>query len=107
VVVVFHIHDAQVTDAMRLRADRLVRRLARRVGREVTQALIRFEHDGPTRRVEIEVRPAGRRPVVARAEARYFGPALTECGERLARRLGADQAPRTRAVRRAARSART
>jgi hypothetical protein len=46
-------------------------------------AVIRFEEDGPTRRVEIVLHAPKRRAMVAEGSARFFGPALTYAIDRL------------------------
>ena len=76
---VLHSHNATVSEVIRERAERLVRRLAHRSGR-VVSATVRFADDGPLRRVEIELHQAGGRPVVCAGTGRYFGPALAHAG---------------------------
>jgi hypothetical protein len=46
-------------------------------------AVVRFESDGPTRRVEIVLHTPRRRAMVAEGSARFFGPALTYAIDRL------------------------
>ncbi len=74
--IVFHSHHAVVSDRMRQRAVRAVEKLALRLSR-AGDAVIRFESDGPARRVEIALR-ASRRRLVAIGEGKYFGPALAQ-----------------------------
>jgi ribosome-associated translation inhibitor RaiA len=83
---VLHSHNATVSDVIRERAERLVRRLAPRFGR-VVDATVRFAEDGPLRRVEIEVHQAGGRRVVCAGTGRYFGPALAHAGAALRAQL--------------------
>ncbi len=83
---VLHSHNATVSEVIRERAERLVRRLAPRFGR-VIDATVRFADDGPLRRVEIEFHAAGGRRVVAAGTGRYFGPALAHAGARLRAQL--------------------
>lgn len=73
--IVFHVHKAEVSPAMRKRAERLVLRAAARIPR-VVEGVIRFDQDGPTRRVTIELRAPKHHDLIGRAEGRYFGPAL-------------------------------
>lgn len=105
--IIFHAHHATISDAMRRRAEAGARRIARRMGRAV-DAVIRFEQDGPVKRVEIVLHAPSKRDVIARAESRFFGLALTACLDRLsaqARSLGkAAVTKRTRAARLAARA---
>ncbi len=74
--IIFHGHHATVTPELRERAERAVTRLAQRLRRTV-DATIRFEEDGPARRVELTLHAPRRRPLVAEGRARAFGPALT------------------------------
>lgn len=80
--IVFHSHHAAISDAMRRRAEAGVRRFGRRVGRAV-DAVVRFEQDGPVKRVEILLHAPSRRDFVACGESRYYGLALTEALKRL------------------------
>ncbi len=77
----YHPHHATISPNMQLRIERGLRRLEQRSGGSV-DATVRFEEDGPARRVEIVVRALGRR-VVAKGEARFFGPALAASLARL------------------------
>ena len=80
--IIFHAHHARVSDRLRTRAERAVQKTAQRMKRAV-DAVVRFEEDGPTRRVEIVIRAPRRRQLVAEGCARYYGPALAEAVERL------------------------
>ena len=88
---VLHSHNATVSDVIRERAERLVRRLAPRFGR-VVDATVRFADDGPLRRVELH--QAGGRRVVCAGTGRYFGPALAHAGAGLRAQL--EHSKRTR-----------
>lgn len=79
--IVFHAHHAVISDNMRARAERIVRKIATRMPR-TTGAVVRFEEDGPSRRVEIELHVAGSK-LVADARSKYFGTALGDAGQRL------------------------
>jgi ribosome-associated translation inhibitor RaiA len=95
--IVFHTHHAPLSDRMRRRAEQAVRKVARRVARPV-DAVVRFEQDGPTRRVELVLHLAGGRRYVARSEARYFGTALNEAVRRVEHQVDhAKRTPRARA----------
>ena len=103
--IIFHSHHASVSDRIRARAENGVRKLATRLGGAV-DAVIRFENDGPTRRVEIVMHASRHRRLVAEGEARYLGPALARAVDGL--RDQVDRARRIRsksARRRAARKA--
>jgi ribosome-associated translation inhibitor RaiA len=99
--IVFHAHNADVSDHMRRRAEQSVRRVARRSKRPV-DAVIRFQQDGTLRRVELTLHTAGGRRYVARSEDRFFGSALSTAARRLATQL--DHTKRTPRVRGRARS---
>lgn len=104
--IVFHGHGVSVSHHMRQRAIRGVRKLTVRNERAV-DAIIRFEEDGPRRRVEIVLHAPRHRRLVAEAEGRYFGPTLTSALARLRIQIGAlkktarARAARVRAVARA------
>jgi ribosome-associated translation inhibitor RaiA len=96
VEIVFQSHHANVSDHMRERARIAVTKLGHGLVRAVG-AVIRFEEDGPTRRVEIVLHAPRRRPMVAEGTARFFGPALSYAIGRLeaqARQL--KRTPKTR-----------
>jgi ribosome-associated translation inhibitor RaiA len=90
---VLHSHNANVSDVIRERADRLVRRIAPRFGR-VIDATVRFREDGALRCVEIVLHAANGRRFVSEATGRYFGPALAHAGARMRAQL--DHGKRTR-----------
>ena len=71
----FHAHHADVSDAMRKRAERDVVRAAARIPR-VVEAIIRFEQDGVLRRVSLTLKAPQQPDLIGIAEGRYFGPAL-------------------------------
>lgn len=101
--IVFHVHDAPLSDRMRRRAEQVVRKLALRTRRAV-DAVVRFRQDGPTRRVELSLHTASGKRYVANAEGRFFGTALADAARRLATQLDhSKRTPKSRA-RRIARS---
>ena len=73
--IVFHSHHASVSDRLRRSAQLGIEKIVRRLTRTV-DAVVRFEQDGPTRRVEIVLHAPRSRRIVAEGTARYFGPAL-------------------------------
>jgi ribosome-associated translation inhibitor RaiA len=99
--IIFHSHHASISDRMRLRAEQGVRKLARRVGGAV-DAVIRFEDDGPTRRVEIVMHASRHRRLVAGGEGRYLGPALAEAMDGLRDQIDRVRRARTKGARRRA-----
>ncbi len=99
--IIFHSHHASVSDRLRLRAEKGVRKLANRLGGAV-DAIIRFEDDGPMRRVEIVMHASRHRRLVAGGEARYLGPALTEAIDGLRDQIDRARRIRSKAERRRA-----
>lgn len=94
--ILFQSHHAQVSDRMRERARIAVTKLAARLTRAV-DAVVRFEEDGPTRRVEIVLHAPRRRAIVAEGSARFFGPALGYAIDRLeAQARQVKRTPKTR-----------
>jgi ribosome-associated translation inhibitor RaiA len=75
VEIVFHSHHATISDRMQLRAKRGVDRIAQRLTR-VINAIIRFEQDGPVRRVEIVLQAPRQKDLIAEGTSKFFGPAL-------------------------------
>lgn len=97
--IVFHNHDASVSDRMRRQAEQAVLKAARRANRPV-DAVIRFQQDGPTRRVELALHTAGGRKFIASAEGRHFGTALADAARRLTMQLDhTKRTPKSRARR--------
>lgn len=83
----FHSHNAPITQSTRLRAERIVARLAKRFRREV-DATVRVEPDGPLRRVEIVLYAPRNRPIVGEGRGRTVGPALADAAAAIAVQLG-------------------
>lgn len=79
---ILHAHHAEVTESLRRRAERAVERLSARVRRAVT-AIVRFEGDGPSKRVEIVFQAPRRPDLVARAFDRQYESALSLAVQRL------------------------
>jgi ribosome-associated translation inhibitor RaiA len=98
--IIFHAHHAPMSQRLQRRARLHLAKLAKRLGRPV-DATVRFEEDGPTRRVEIVLHAPRRTPIVAAADGRYTGTALNEALARLAAQV--DRARRKRLARRVAR----
>ena len=97
--IIFHEHHANVSVHMRQRAASGVRRLATRLDRAV-DAVVRFEEDGPIRRVEIILRTPRHKRLVAKAEGRFFSPTLGIVLARLRTQIAALKKPaRGRAAR--------
>lgn len=84
--IVFQSHHAVISDRMRLRAERLIEKISKRHPR-LTGAVVRFEQDGPTRRVEVVLHVPRRKDLIAEARARNYGPALAEAVGKLTRQL--------------------
>lgn len=97
--ITFHAHHAAISPRLQQRAERALRKNVDRLGR-VVDAVVRFEEDGPTRRVELVLHaPRGRR-LVACGEGRAFGPALTIALDRLGAQVAHVKRPRKAATRR-------
>lgn len=95
--VIFHSHNAVISERLRSRAESVIRKMEARVSRGV-RAIVRFEQDGPTRRVEIEMHASRRRPLISNGYARSYGPALSEAVENLQAQLArAKRTPKARA----------
>ena len=88
--IVFHAHHAGVSEALRRRAERAVRSVAKRVPR-VVEAIIRFEEDGKVRKVSVRLRAPRKHEFAGRAEGRYFGPALTAAIKKIQIQVRRDQ----------------
>jgi ribosome-associated translation inhibitor RaiA len=80
--IIFHSHHAAVSEHMRKRAARAVERAATRIPR-IVEAIVRFEEDGPTRRVTVTLRAPKHHDIMGSAEGRFFGPALTQAVARV------------------------
>lgn len=80
--IVIHGHHAVVSESLRVRAERLVRRSAERLARPVG-ANITFEDDGPVKRVELILHAPNHTSLVAAGEGRRLGPALTLAAAKL------------------------
>ena len=93
--IVFHAHHADATDALQTRAEQAVRKLAGRL-RGATDASIRFVTDGATRRVEIVLAVARRKPLVAAGASTRFEGALGAALERLGAHVAHVKAERAR-----------
>lgn len=95
--ITFQSHHASVGERTRQRAARGVEKLARRLPR-VVAAVVRFEEDGPVRRVEVVLHAARGRVLVAEGKARYYGPAVAAALAHLeAQARSARRPPKTRA----------
>ena len=94
--IIFQAHHATISDRMRARAERAVTKAARRLERAVG-AVIRFEGDGPTRRVEIVLRSPRHRQLVAEGRSRFYGAALAAAVDRLIAQIPKKDTPRARA----------
>ena len=93
--IIFHEHHAEISERMRERARRAVQKLVRRVDRCV-DAIVRFEQDGPSRRVEIALRVPGRRDLIGKGESRWFGTSLGQASDRLLAPVPKKDTPKTR-----------
>jgi ribosome-associated translation inhibitor RaiA len=86
VEVIFHSHNAVISERLRSRAESVIHKLESRLWRAV-RTTVRFEQDGPTRRVEIVMHASRQRPLISNGYGRTYGPALTEAVENLQAQL--------------------
>jgi len=98
VEIIFHAHHANVSERMRRRAETAVHRAGLRLARAV-DAIVRFEQDGPVKRVEIVLHAPRQRKLIARGEGKYFGPALATAVNRLTTQIRVLRATRRTAKR--------
>ena len=91
--IVLQNHRAHVSDGMRRKVEVMVTRTALRF-RGSVKAIVRFEQDGPMRRVEVELHTSRKAPHIAVGEGRFFGPASAQALLRLAAQLRRDKAAR-------------
>lgn len=101
--VLFQAHNAVISDRMKARATRALEKIARRLDGAV-DVTVRFNQDGPRRRVEIQLRAAGHRTLTAEGESRYYGPALKTALEHLESQIAREKDDSHRAVRSLARA---
>ena len=95
--VIFHSHNAVISEPLRSRAESVIRKLESRSARAV-RAIVRFEQDGPTRRVEIEMHASRRRPLISNGYGRTYGAALSEAVHNLQAQLArSKRTPKARA----------
>ena len=95
--VIFHSHNAVISERLRSRAESIIHKLETRVWHAV-RATVRFEQDGPTRRVEIVMRASRRRPLISNGYGRSYGPALAEAVDNLQAQLArTKRTPKARA----------
>lgn len=84
--IVWQAHNAVISDRLRRRAELVVEKLASRLGSSVG-ADVRFEREGTRCRVEIVLRAARHKVMVAEGNARYYGPALAIAASHLSRQV--------------------
>lgn len=94
--IIFHAHHATIPESLRGRAERAVLKFGRRLQRAV-DAVVRFEDDGPTRRVEIVLHAPKQRNLVAEGRSRSYAAALTDALTRLQAQIPKKKPARTRA----------
>lgn len=95
--VIFHSHNAVISERLRSRAESIIHKLEPRISR-AGRAIVRFEQDGPTRRVEIVMHASRRRLLISNGYARTYGPALAEAVENLQAQLArSKRTPKARA----------
>ena len=93
--IIFHAHNAIIPEPLKGRAERAVLKFGRRLQRAV-DAVVRFEVDGPTRRVEIVLHAPKHRNLVAEGRSRSYAAALTDALSRLRAQIPKKNPMRTR-----------
>jgi ribosomal subunit interface protein len=73
----FHGHQTEITDSLRARATEGAHKLAEHLGRPV-DADVWFDEDGVNKTVELVLHAPHYRKLVAKSEAKYHEPALTD-----------------------------
>lgn len=94
-------HNARVTELVREKAEQTISKLARRLKRAVDAQVV-FEHDGPTRRVEIVLHAPRKRRLVAEGRARQYATALDRALKHLASQTNHAKRPAKERARRTA-----
>lgn len=84
--IIVQAHNASISEKLRERATQAVARVAART-RGVVDALVRFEADGPDRRVLLQLRSARRPPLLSQATADRYEDALSNAIARLESQL--------------------
>jgi ribosome-associated translation inhibitor RaiA len=90
VEIILHAHHAEVSQALRARAERALAKIATRLKRAVA-AVIRFEADSGVMRVELVLQSPRRRDLVAEGLGKDFGPALTKAVSKLDAQVRAER----------------
>ncbi len=93
--IIFHAHNAIIPEPLKGRAERAVLKFGRRLQRAV-DAVVRFEDDGPTRRVEIVLHAPQHRNLVAEGRSRSYATALKDALARLQAQIPKKNPMRTR-----------
>lgn len=101
--IVWHAHNAVISDRLRARAESGLQKIAARLNRIVT-GTVRFEREVTRCRVELMLHAARHKTLIAEGHARYYGPALTLALEHLETQVARE---RRTAKQRTARLART
>lgn len=83
--VIWHAHNAVISDRLRQRVLQALDKVGRRAP-EVTRAEVRFEREATRCRVELSLR-VHRKSLVAEGHGRYYGPALAQALEHLQQQL--------------------
>ncbi|HEV2641448.1 MAG TPA: HPF/RaiA family ribosome-associated protein [Candidatus Elarobacter sp.] len=94
----FHGHQTEITDSLRVRATEGAQKLAEHLGRPV-DADIWFDEDGVLKTVEVVLHAPRYKKLVARGEAKYHEPALTEAIAKLDAQIRKMKSAKKRQVR--------
>jgi ribosome-associated translation inhibitor RaiA len=99
VEILFQSHNAVISDFQRGRARKGIEKVAARLNR-VVHATVRFEQDGPTRRVEIVLHAPRMKRLIAEGRARSYGPALSAAIQHLESQAQSEKRPAKQRARR-------
>lgn len=97
-VIQFHGHQTEITDALRIRAREGAEKLAEHLGRPV-DADIWFDGEGVSRTVGVVLHAPRHRNLVAYGEGKFHGAALTDAIAKLDAQIRRRKSARKRRVR--------
>lgn len=88
--IVWHAHNAVISERLKERATAQLTKISRRLER-VVNATVRFEREGTRCRVELILKAPRHKSLVAEGSARYYGPALSVALDHLSRQVTSEK----------------
>lgn len=88
--IVWHAHNAVISERLKERATAHLTKISRRLER-VVNATVRFEREGTRCRVELILKAPRHKSLVAEGSARYYGPALSVALDHLSRQVTSEK----------------